>query len=274
MNPRTKQICSCVLIVIFLTIFIWSGCKLLNYVKECKESVESYENAQSVVQIETLPIIETKEEDDDIDNETTEPLITEPYDEYKYLKIKIDVDWSSLLSQSQDVVGWLYIPDSNMNYPLMHRDNLYYLDHDYLGNYNSGGAVFLDEYVDMNSKNIIIYGHHMSSDTMFHRLVDYADQEYADAHKYIYIATENGTRLYEVFSVVYADSSSDTYTWEFDSGSGLTFKDYINKAIKNSIVERETMEILEGDRIISLSTCSGRSNTERLVVHAVLLTTY
>ena len=281
MSTKVKRIIRSSLITFFVYLFMWSGYNVFIYAMDYIQLNKSYEEAQSLVQIDTNP-----QEDsylvEDMSTEPTEDFViediateeTEPVDEFKDLKISIGVDWESLRAQSQDVVGWLYIPDSNMNYPLMHRDNLYYLDHDYQGKYNVGGSLFLDARLDIDVQNVIVYGHHMKSDTMFHRLTYYAKQDYADEHKYIYVATPEETRLYQVFSVEYTQGGSSTYTWEFGEDGDMMLEDYANRAILNSVVETETRKIVEEDRILSLSTCSGRSSTERLVVHAVLLTSY
>lgn len=281
MSSKIKSIFKAILILILMCVFIWSGYGLYSYADEYNELNESYEEAQDLVQIGTAPeantdpakeVIETDPAEETENQE--EALPTGPIDEHKDLKIAIDINWEELKSQSKDVVGWLHIPDSNINYPLVHRDNDYYLNHDYKGKWNSGGSIFLEEKTSMDSKNIVIYGHHMKADIMFHRLPYYAEQEYADSHKYIYIVTEKETRLYQVFSVVYTSSNSDTYTWDFGVGSEITFDEYIDSAIANSVVKTDMTAIDENAAIISLSTCTGRVRTERLVVHAVLLTTY
>ena len=270
MNRKIKSVGKFILIVAFVCIFMLSGYKLYSYFKECRELNESYEDAQNLVQINTTPdetIAPTEPT-----NITEDATQTGPTDEYEELKINIDIDWKELESQSEDVVGWLYIPDTNINYPIVHGDNDYYLNHDYKGNWNSGGSIFLEEQATLESQNMIIYGHHMKADTMFHRLPNYADQEYTDSHKYIYIATKNETRLYQVFSVVYTQGNSDTYTLNFEDAD--TFVEYVEKAIENSVVEADIREIVGNDTIISLSTCTGRTKIERLVVHAVFLTEY
>jgi sortase B len=254
------------LIIVLLCVFTVSGYSLSSYAYEYYELNKSYENAQDLVQIGTLPE-ESIEAAEEIDTAV-------PFDEYKNLKIDINIDWNALLLKSHNIVGWIYIPNSNINYPLVRKDNEYYLNHDYSGKWNPGGSIFLDEAVNLNSKNVVIYGHHMKMNIMFHSLPYYADQKYADAHQYIYIATENETRIYQVFSVVYTDHESDTYTWDFGVGSEITFNDYINDALANSLIDTDIKEITEDDVLISLSTCTGRASTERLVVHAVLLTTY
>ena len=124
----------------------------------------------------------------------------------------------------------------------------------------------------MDSENVIIYGHHMKADIMFHRLTNYMDQEYANQHKYIYIATEDCVKIYEVFAVVRVDQHSDTYTFVFDDD--MTMIDYVDKAIEQSMVNMELNSIDEGTQLIALSTCSSRIKTERVVVHASLVDNY
>ncbi len=205
------------------------------------------------------------------------PIVEEPVvDIYKALKIKIEVDWNTLKSEAKHLVGWLYIPDTNINYPLVQHptDNQYYLDRNHTGKWNGNGSIFVRKETSLDSKHPIIYGHRMKADIMFHRILFYRDQEYADAHKYIYIVTEQEIRVYQVFSVVYSDYWENHFTWEFGEDYELTFMEYIEQEIKNSIVKTNVRPITENDTILSLSTCSGRSKANRIIVHAVLLTTY
>lgn len=205
-----------------------------------------------------------------------EPDVEQEVDIYKDLKIDIEVDWDGFKKKAKHLTGWIYIPDTNINFPLLHHktDTQYYLRKDYEGKYNSGGSIFLNKDTDINAKNVIIYGHNMRADIMFHRIRYYREQDFADKHKYIYIVTEKETRIYQVFSARYTYYWTDAYTHEFGVPENLSFMDYINQGKNASMIRTNVREIVESDSIITLSTCSGREKTERLLVHAVLLTKY
>lgn len=259
-----------------LIVLIVSSVMLFNHFNEAQKSKETYQDAQNAVQIEmptTVPTVPTESTIIDNHNPTEDTTdTTETEDPYKDLKISFNISWEELYAQSDDVVGWIHIPESNINYPLVHRDNVFYLDHDYQGGYSAGGSIFLDRSCDFSEQNTIIYGHHMQSDTMFHRLPYYAQQDYAESHQYFYIVTENETRLYQVFAVRYTEGGSETYVSHFDTHE--TFDNYIQLAKEQSLVVLSNEDISSDDMIVTLSTCSGRSGTERLVVQGLLVSSY
>jgi sortase B len=267
--------------LICLLMFGWSALKIYDYFAEINEIKGTYDNAQSMVQIDAMPnesesqkTIATEPNSNTNQPEATEEVgPTEPESIYKHLHINVTIDWETLHAEANGLVGWLYIPDTNMNYPLVKAaDNDYYLNRDYTGRWTSGGSIFLDARVDIDSENVVIYGHNMKADIMFHRLPGYMEQDYAKTHKYIYIATNESVKVYEVFAVVRTDFASDTYTFAFDDE--MTMQEYVNKAINNSAVDMDLKQIEDGTQLIALSTCSGRLRTERIVVHAALIDEY
>ena len=260
-------------LIMCVLLFLWSGYIIAIYAINHYRSKNAYDAAQNMVQIEDIqtPTTPTTEPTLDATEAPTTPEETIPINTYDELKIAINVDWASLKSQSKDSVGWIHIPDTNISYPIVLKDNSYYLDHDYAGNRSSAGAIFLDYKQTIESDNKIIYGHHMKSDTMFHRLPYYVEQDYADSHKYIYISTESGISIYQVFSVEYVDRLDSAYTKEFSNYEEK--KEYIDDAITGSLVKTDCQIDYNGELLL-LSTCTGRIKTERLVVHAIKLTEY
>lgn len=282
MNENIKEIIRKCIFVVCLIVFIYSIWNIGLYFKETSELKQSYESAQEYVEIKTpeklseivvekpLPTIETES------NESNPIENTESIDPIEALEVEIDINWDKLKNEAKNLVGWLYIPNTNISYPLVQdkTSNQYYVRRDYTGKKNSGGSIFLNKETDIDDKHTIIYGHKMRADIMFHRLPEYAKQDFADSHKYIYIFTENGCQVYQVFSVVYADYWENTYTWDFEDENNLSFMEYINQEIDNSVIKTEVTNICESDKIISLSTCSGKTKVNRLVVHGVLIHSY
>ena len=90
-------------------------------------------------------------------------------------------DYKNLYLKNTDIIGWLKIADTNIDYPVMQTDNdTYYLTHDFDGNEDKNGCLFMDSKCDpvKPSTNLIIYGHHMKSGRMFGKLVNYKDSKY------------------------------------------------------------------------------------------------
>ena len=75
----------------------------------------------------------------------------------------------ALFNQNSDCIGWIYIPGTAVNYPVMHTPSnpQKYLRRDFCGNYSQSGVPFLDSRCDLESTDLIIYGHNMRNGTMF-----------------------------------------------------------------------------------------------------------
>lgn len=107
----------------------------------------------------------------------------------------LNVDWDSLLQQNSDVVAWIAVPGTVVNYPVVKTtDNDYYLTHDFNKNTSSGGCVFLDtdNTTALTDRNTIIYGHNMLDGSMFASFTRFAETDYLAEHPYILLATPDG----------------------------------------------------------------------------------
>ena len=155
-------------------------------------------------------------------------------------------DLSGLFAQNSDCIGWLCIPDTQLNYPVMHTpDNPQkYLRRNFYGEYSQSGVPFLDFRCDPSGGNLLIYGHNMKNGTMFSDLKKYLDAAFLESHPTVELQTANGLRRYTVSKVKATDTSDE---WYRDAGANL-FGD--------------------GD-FLALSTCYGSGKNGRLLVIAV-----
>ena len=121
------------------------------------------------------------------------------------------VDLRSLQSQYPDVRGWLTIPESGIDYPVLQsspEEPEYYLRRDYQGNYDINGSLFLQaDCILGESGNLTIYGHNMNSGAMFGNLDQYASYEYWKAHPSVFFQTPEGMEEYQIAAVLKADVS-------------------------------------------------------------------
>lgn len=196
-------------------------------------------------------------------------------DEEKKIEAKVDlnIDFQYLLSVNKNCIGWIYIPDTPINYPIVQStDNNYCLHYTFDGTKNFTGSIFVsDQNNQFEDQNTIIYGHNMQNGTMFSTIKKYNNQEFLDAHPYIYIAKLNGTtEKYKVFSAYTTVDCSDAYTIQFATD---TFLSEIQQMIDYSEVKIQNLTISDEDNIITLSTCTSRTELERFVVHAVKVST-
>ncbi len=121
------------------------------------------------------------------------------------------VDFEALSNINTDIVGWIYIDNTDINYPIVQgKDNSYYLKHFFDKNYSSYGCVFLDCYnsFEFSDYNSVIYGHYMKNGTMFSSLTKYKNQEYYDTHPQAILVTPNQNYIIDIFAG-YVASTND-----------------------------------------------------------------
>lgn len=168
-----------------------------------------------------------------------------------------------------DAVGWLYIPDSSVNYPIMQSDdNDFYLHHTYDGSSLKSGSIFLDYRCEnrfMNPINIV-YGHNMSNGSMFAGLLNFADSAYFDSHRYGWLSTPEAVYRIDFFSCAKADMYDELY-----DGS-TPINDWLSHLYNASVVW-ENADFSENDRFISLSTCSYEFENARTILTGKLVET-
>lgn len=176
---------------------------------------------------------------------------------------------SELKKINSDMIGWIYIDGTNINYPIVqHTDNDYYLTHLYNNEPNSAGSIFMDYQNDaaFSDQNTLIYGHSRLDGTMFAQLRKLKEQSFVDQHPNITIYTETETAEYKIISV---NVVSDTYNYRsLDIGNNL--ETYIESMIQSSCIQTDTA-ITDTDKIITLSTCTNVIEDGRLIVIAKLI---
>lgn len=181
-----------------------------------------------------------------------------------------ELNLEALREVNPQVIGWILIPDTEVNYPLLQgEDNDYYLNRTWDQKKNEVGSIFLEHLnsPDFTDFNTIVYGHNMIDGSMFASLRKYQKQSHWEEHPYVYIRNDQGVYRYEIFSSYLADVESNTYGIAFPGeDSEGRFLDWIlSKSEIQPDVRPEST-----DRILTLSTCSGRGHTTRWVVHARL----
>lgn len=185
--------------------------------------------------------------------------------------ILLRAKFAVLKETNPDVIGWITVPDTHIDYPIVHTDNNdYYLDHSITGTKLNSGAIFADyrNLGDFSDQNTVIYGHNMASGLMFANLAKFKSSSFFSKTPYIYIHTENGIYVYRVFSV-YETNKYDPYIRTAFSSKN----DFIEWAkSRQSASLRKVSYKFDGDeQIITLSTCTnGFGDDGRLAVHAVL----
>lgn len=195
---------------------------------------------------------------------------TNPEDK-EQVETVINID--NLYAINSDIVGWLRINDTTINYPIMQikSNPNYYLHRDFYKKYSSYGTPYMSEECNINtSDNLVIYGHHMNHKKVFGALEDYKSKEFYENHKVIEFTTLEEMKKYEIFAVfktvVYSKNTFKYYN-SVNFSNEDEFNTFVNKCKELSFYETNIKPKYH-DKFITLSTCEYSNKNGRLVVIA------
>lgn len=244
-----KQLILAILIILMIVSTIY-----VIYFFRLKFQAKEESNLLNSIKIERMQIPENSKE---------KVIITE-----RMLQVK------ELQKQNSDIVGWIEIEGTNINYPVLQgTDNEYYLDHDYKREKTAKGSIFLNKDYDWNipSTNLLIYGHNMKNGEMFEDLLNYSSEEYYKNHPIIRFTTANEDKEYEIFSAfrarVYYKSETNVFRYYnfINANSEEEYNEFIKNA-KSSALYDTGINASYGEKLITLITCSYHVNDGRFVV--------
>lgn len=180
------------------------------------------------------------------------------------------LDFGGLLAQYPDLAAWLTIDGTMIDYPVVQAgDNSYYLDHTAQNVSNKKGALFMDyrNRRDCSDFNTVVYGHSMRlrSEAMFGGLPKFKEKAYFDSHKTGTLYTPEGTWPLEIFAVAVVEAGGAFYDYAFDSPASR--QAHLDMIAAKAIFYRD-IGAAEGDRLLTLSTCSYEFQEARTVVIA------
>ena len=224
-NSKLKRILTKIMIFICLIVFFSSSYLLYKSFSENKKTNESINNL-----IETVIKKNTK------DNTST-------------------IDWKKLKDINSDIIGWIKINDTNINYPILQDKDLFYLNHNYNKEYNPNGSLFILDKKPFETEKTIIYGHNMKNKLMFSELSNYLNEDFFYSHNTIEIYTLKNNYKATIFSAY--SIKEDT---EESNISSLTFNDEIKYYLNKS---KFKVSVENVKKIIKLSTCSYLNSRQR-----------
>lgn len=259
------------LILLLGIIFAFSIYKIISTLHQYSEGEKTYESiASDFVSFNTAATEDDTDKKADIapDSSGVTDVTTAP-EEVPSGQSPITVDFDALIALNKDVVGWIYCENTPINYPILQStDNDYYLRRMLNGKYNIAGSVFMDYRFKSDFSDIcsIIYGHNMNDDSMFGTFTDYKDQKYYDEHPVVWLLTPDKSYKLELLAGYVTDSSSEAYT-AFSTDAELY--EYVQRAVAKSTFVSD-VSFAEGEKIVTLSTCSYEFSTARYVLIAKL----
>lgn len=275
-NKKSKKI---IFITYFLAIIIIICFILKNYIQDYKNQKSNEDLIQIVTKFErvadgaknTIILQNNKNISDEItdtnldtidelNNEQT--FFCEEDENLQQMKEKLNsiiannsnntnkkIDWDKLSNINKNIIAWIEIPGTNINYPILYSDGLYYINHDFENNINRNGSIFVLNQSFQDIDEICIYGHNMKNGTMFANLSNYLNQDFFLNHKKIYIYTKQKTYEGEIFSA-YSKGVKE----EENSIKSLDLNQKI-EYYKNQSTYRQNTEI-NNKKIVKLITCS------------------
>lgn len=251
MKNRKGQVFINILLVIAVLVFLFSGYKLYRIVSEYQKGVNEYDALREVAL--------------GLDG----PKTSKPQEKF----VPAHVDFSALQKMNGDIVAWIQFEEpAAISYPVVRgEDNTTYLHTTFEGKHNAAGTLFMDagndaQFVDFNT---LIYGHNMKNGSMFGQLRKYKKQDFYEKYPYFYIQTPDGeTATYKIFAVSIVEDDSELYQKWCDTTEECT--SYIRLA-RSEALYPTGVEVPEGARIVSLSTCTNVREEERLLVQGVMV---
>ena len=264
-----------IFMVMLFAVFALSCVMLLRQWLDNEGGETAYEDAMSIAMQQ--PGAEQLDETQAVFPEPTaapsEPIsvwVSAPVEDDPVMEEMARINIGALQEVNPDVLGWIRIPDTKIDYPLMQgEDNDFYLKHTWEKAPNSVGSIFMEHLnsPDLTDYNTIVYGHNMKNNSMFGDLENFAVQKYWQEHPYVYIAAAEGVYRYEIF--VFFRAEVDSLTYSINPTRDDTKQKFLALSLENSWIDTGIQPAVT-DRILTLSTCSGMNYSNRYVVQARL----
>lgn len=261
MKENSKSLINIIILLVLITIIILSSIYIVKYLVMQKEAKEESEL------LNDIDIMEN-----DLEQIKTENSIVISKEIERMTKIK------KLQEENSDIVGWIEIEGTNINYPVLQsEDDEYYLTHNYKKEKSEKGSIFLSSKYDwkLPSNNLLIYGHNLVSGQMFNSLLKYRDENFYKKYPNIRFTTQKEDLKFEIisafYSKVFSKSEKNVFRY-YNFVTAESEKDYNNfvKNAKETSLYETNKDAKYGDRLITLVTCSYHVEDGRFVVIGVV----
>lgn len=240
-SKNTPSIMYLIIMLVFVSMFIFSLIKIIEWLKDNKARDKVIEEIQN-----TYFIDEGKE---DIE--------------------KYSIDFKKLKEKNADTVAWIKINGTDIEYPVVKtNNNEYYLNHGFDKSENGAGWVFMDyrNIGDTTDDNMIIYGHNRRDGGMLGTLKNILTDEWQNNEENLTIpfVSEKIKKEYKVFSVYKIEKEDYYITTNFNTSE--EFGSFIEN-IKSRSIKDFGVDVTKDDKILTISTCANNNNY-RVVLHA------
>ncbi|MBQ4373724.1 MAG: class B sortase [Lachnospiraceae bacterium] len=267
-----------VLAVAFFGYFVYAEVAEVMHTRELERLArERQEAMQQAAVTDETPTIQEEPVEGDANTEPVEESNPFARDELvDPATLTVLPEYEEFLSQNPDLVGWLTIQGTKVDYPVVQKteDNDYYLNHSFDGSEDSAGTIYVDYRSDIvnPTTNTMVYGHNMKNGTMFGSLKNYLQEDFFKEYRYIQFNTIYEHRLYQVVSVglsevAYQDENSYRYYNFIQANNMEEWQEFVDNV--NSLAIYQSDVTLEpSDEILTLSTCNSYTEDGRLFIVA------
>ncbi len=259
--------------ILFAVVAVIAVSYIINETMRRQNAVSAYEEMAS--ETYAIPDLDTETE---IETEVETEIETETSSTELPIEIpEKNLDWDALHQESEDIYAWIYVPDTDVDYPVFRHptDNSYYLNHNMDGTEGYPGCIYTEDYntMDFSDVHTVLYGHNLKDGTMFTSLHNFEDPYFFEQDHYVFIYTEDSVFVYQIFAAY--EYSNIHLLDNFDYSNIYVYENFLK-----SIYETEDqagnirldVPVTTDDRIITLSTCTADHNAElRYLVTGVLL---
>lgn len=261
MKKEILIVLSVVLVVVIVACGLWLG----YYAVDSQHQKQTYETlAKDFLLEEPVPSLSLAEDDSPQEapaaQETLAASTTAPPRH----------DLAALQSENPDCVGWLTIPDTPVDYPVMFTPDEpeRYLRRDFYGNHASGGTPFLDgrNQARAEGQNLIIYGHNMLDGSMFKPILQYLEPNFRQTHQDIYLELDGSQYRYQIVGALETNTRSPVYT--YTDLSGATEMENFHSTL---LEETGLDAVPHAEGYLTLSTCNNQGGNSRVLVIAALM---
>ena len=254
-----------VLSVVLVVVIVASGLWLGYYAVDSQHQKQTYETlAEDFLLEEPAPSLSLAEEDSpELSSTTQESVVTLTTAPPRH-------NLAALQAENPDCVGWLTIPDTTVDYPVVRTPEKpeHYLRRDFYGNHASGGTPFLDgrNQARAEGQNLILYGHNMLDGSMFKPVLQYLTPNFQVTHEDVYLELNGSQYHYQVLAALETSTRSPVYTYTGLSGAAKM------ENFRSMLLEETGLDAIpQAEGYLTLSTCNDQGGNSRVLVIAALV---
>ncbi len=268
MKNKSKKIIWIIILIIAILAFVLCGGYLAWYF--FFDSTSEIQNYHS-----TEPIVATY---DEATVEQTEP----PTERFPYTTKELSsddfVNFNELMQINPDIYAWIYIPNTNVDYPVAqsgeNMDDSFYLTHNVYKNYQFSGTIYSEKQNarDFSDPVTVLYGHNMLNGSMFASLHNFNDKTFFDNNNTMFVFTKDKVYTYLIYSAYQYDDRHILNS--FNTREETSLREYLDSTLLQRPYYcnvREGIELSTQDRILTLSTCMNGGGNVRYLVQGVLV---